>query len=277
MDCPEVPSETTATILVSKASRLQFFRRLTHFECFGCRRSRVLLLHSSLLRLRSEMVHTYLFACHSGCHELVSLLVKQSKMWRKRSCSADFLCTSVTNLGAKCHKPCGVHILKGYCCVHFRIQCCESSVFPNQFLSSCFFHIPLYVLGRLMWSLAWIFHNFLTACTISACCALISPWPYTSVIGDEFRHNKYFPYIKKKSNYELLQGPIPPTRCNVKFPCLSPNLGSNKAQQYNHLRRNKKLDEPKRYGPGGQGAREPLLLNILHPNVFVCNVTSSYV
>jgi hypothetical protein len=128
VDCPEVPSEMTATILVSNTSRLQFFRRLTHFECFGSRRSRVLLLHSSFFCLQSEMVHTCLFACHSGCHELVSLPVKQSKMWRKRSQSSDFLCAPITNLGSNCHTLCGVFTLTGHCCVQFRIQCCDSSV-----------------------------------------------------------------------------------------------------------------------------------------------------
>jgi hypothetical protein len=77
-----------------------------------------------------------------------------------------FLCASVTNPGANCHTLCGVHILKGHCCVQFRIQCCDSSVFPNQFLSPSCFHIPPYVLGRLMWWSAWVFYNFLIVCTI---------------------------------------------------------------------------------------------------------------
>jgi hypothetical protein len=169
----------------------------------------------------------------------------------KWSRSAEFLCASVIHLGGNCHTLCDIHILKGRCYVQFGLQCSglvsnwDSSVFQNQFLSSCCFHILPYVLGPLVRSRSWIFYIFLTTCIIFWHAAHSLRHHHTPLsTSREFWQDKYVSYIKNNRTTNFFKGQYLQRRIYV-----SPNPHGT-ALKYNHLRRNKMLDEHKRYRPG---------------------------
>jgi len=59
-------------------------------EFFGCWRSWLFILHSSLFCLRSEIICLCLIACYYGVWELISFFFRWLHMWRKWSQNVDF-------------------------------------------------------------------------------------------------------------------------------------------------------------------------------------------
>lgn len=81
-----------------------------HFEYFGCWRSCLFPLHSSMFCLRSEMVHSCPIACHCGFCEHISFFFEWLHMWKSSLKMLIFVLFHQTS--------CGISVLHTQCYVH---------------------------------------------------------------------------------------------------------------------------------------------------------------